>query len=137
MDVIPVEDVDQIIAAVKALPNILAQYSYLAHIRLSKPGLYFAALQQRPVQLLPIVYTPGVGDACLNWRELSVQPRGLVLSYADKGQLVKKLKEFRAGEAKVVVVTDGAQNLGNTAVKASTLSISCVPNIAWTSICRG
>lgn len=94
------------IAAVQALPDVLSQYSYLADLRNTKGGVFFAALQQQPELLLPIVYTPGVGDACLNWGLLSARPRALVLRYEDKGSLARKLREFKS-DASAVVVTDG------------------------------
>jgi hypothetical protein len=93
-------------AAVQARPNVLAQYAYLADLRNTKGGLFFAAMQQHPEALLPIVYTPGVGDACLNWGLLPSRPRALVLSLQDRGNITKKLKEFK-NDASVVVVTDG------------------------------
>lgn len=105
-DLIPAEDVERVISAVQALPDVLSQYSYLADLRNSKGGLFFAAMQEHPQLLLPIAYTPGVGDACLNWGLLSSRPRALVLSYADKGILAKKLREFKS-DASAVVVTDG------------------------------
>lgn len=103
---IPIEDVERVVKAVQALPSSLARYSYLADLRNSKGGLFFAAMQQFPEVLLPIVYTPGVADACLNWGVLPSKPRALVLSLQDKGAVAKRLKDFK-NDASVVVVTDG------------------------------
>lgn len=105
-ELIPAEDVARVMSAVGALPDVLSQYAYLADLRNSKGGLFFAALEQYPQILLPIVYTPGVGDACLNWGRLVSKPRGLVLTLSDKGNIAKRLKAFKS-DASAVVVTDG------------------------------
>lgn len=106
-ELIPVDDINKVIEAVKALPTTLQRYSYLTDLRNSKPGLFFAAMQQRPVELLPIVYTPGVGDACLNWGFLQPRPKALALSPADRGQFAQLIRAWSPNDISAVVVTDG------------------------------
>ena len=39
--------------------------------------------------MAPIVYTPTVGWACLNYHLLFRRPRGMYFSAADKGEMVR------------------------------------------------
>ena len=106
-ELIPAEDIARVVEAVKALPSTLQQYSYLTELRAAKPGLFLAALQQRPSDLLPVVYTPGVGEACLHWGTLSPRPKALVLSPADRGLMAQKIRAWSPNDMQAVVVTDG------------------------------
>lgn len=103
----PTEDINRVIDAVKSLPTTLQRYSYLTDLRAAKPGLFFAAVQQRPADLLPIIYTPGVGEACLNWGFLPTRPKALVLSPADQGQIAQLIRAWSPNDMQAVVVTDG------------------------------
>lgn len=40
-------------------------------------------------EMAPIVYTPTVGWACLNYHLLFRRPRGMYFSATDKGQMVR------------------------------------------------
>lgn len=63
--------------------------------------------------MMPIIYTPVVGDACEKFHHIYRQPRGLFLSYPQKNKLdgiLKHITEQR--DIKVIVVTDGERILG-------------------------
>ena len=47
-------------------PN-LDKYSILQQLSTTNERLYFKVLEENLVELLPIVYTPTVGDACMKF----------------------------------------------------------------------
>ena len=105
--------VDQVIDKVKGISDVLEQYSYLASVRANNTELFYAALMQHPVELLPVVYTPGVGEACQKWGKLSNKPVALTLTIGDKGNVERKIRDFTEGQTVLaVVVTDGGRILG-------------------------
>lgn len=111
-ETIAIEDFEEVLRKLKSLSSVLDQYSYLAGVREDKPGLFFSVLMKEPETVLPIVYTPGVGDACLNWGRLKKRPTGLTLKLADAGSVAAKMKKYAAGrDIDAVVVTDGACSL--------------------------
>lgn len=122
-ELIPTDDINRVIEAVKKLPTTLERYSYLAEVRNTKPGLFFAAVQQRPVDLLPIVYTPGVGEACLNWGFLPTRPRVLVLAREDRGQMAQLIRAWSPADMQAVVVTDGARPSTAQVTACATLAV--------------
>eukprot|EP00892_Ulva_mutabilis_P010593 jgi/Ulvmu1/7906/UM004_0138.1 len=131
-ELIPTEDVNRVVEAVKALPSTLERYSYLSELRASKPGLFFAALQQRPVELLPVVYTPGVGEACRYWGLLTNRPRALVLSPSQRGQLAQMIRAWSPNDMQAVVVTDGQRILGLGDLGANGAGISVGKALLYT-----
>ena len=108
-ETIATEDFQEVLNKLSKLSSVLDQYSYLAGVREEKPGLFFSVLMKEPETVLPIVYTPGVGDACLNWGRLKKRPSGLTLRLTDAGTVAAKMKKYTAGrDIDAVVVTDGA-----------------------------
>lgn len=58
------------------------------------PNLYYAALWTDPAFLLPIVYTPTVGEACQKFGLLPFFPRGCYVSISDCGKIKQVLAEY-------------------------------------------
>lgn len=96
-------------AAIDALMGTLPKYSYLASMYTYDQEGFYTILKQYPADLLPIVYTPGVGEACQNWGALQPAPPGVVLSTANRGQFLDILQALpNANTVRAIVVTDGA-----------------------------
>lgn len=56
----------------------------LAVLREQNQDAFFGLLSQNLNQLLPVIYTPTVGDACKKWSALLQRPQGLYVSITDK-----------------------------------------------------
>ena len=56
----------------------------LAILREQNQDAFFGLLAQDLIKLLPIIYTPTVGDACKQWSTLMQRPQGLYVSIKDK-----------------------------------------------------
>ena len=95
----------------KATP--LERYSYMQTVQDSDETLYFASLLAHLKELMPIVYTPTVGEACQKWSHITrFQPRGLYLSINDLGNVAEIMAAHPQQNIKVIVVTDGERILG-------------------------
>ena len=91
----------------------LEKYEYLHMIQDIEEALFFAALIQHLEELMPIVYTPTVGQACLKWSQIYRQTvRGLYLSIKDTGNIENILATHISNDVAVIVVTDGERILG-------------------------
>ena len=62
--------------------------------------------------MLPIIYTPTVGDACEHFSDIYRSARGIFVSYDDRDYLDEILRSVTKDKVKVVVVTDGERVLG-------------------------
>ncbi|XP_024971288.1 NADP-dependent malic enzyme, chloroplastic-like isoform X2 [Cynara cardunculus var. scolymus] len=88
---------------VKKMMNNIRQYDVPLH-------KYQAMMDLQ--ELLPIVYTPTVGEACQKYGSIFKQPQGLFISLKDKGRILEILKNWPEKKIQVIVVTDGERILG-------------------------
>ncbi|KAK1365341.1 Malic enzyme [Heracleum sosnowskyi] len=74
--------------------------------------LFFKLLVDNMEELLPIVYTPTVGEACQKYGSIFRRPHGLYISLNEKGKILEVLKNWPEKSIQVIVVTDGERILG-------------------------
>ena len=63
-------------------------------------------------EMMPIIYTPTVGDACEKFSDIYRSSRGLFISYEERHNIDDILRNATKGKVKVIVVTDGERILG-------------------------
>jgi malate dehydrogenase (oxaloacetate-decarboxylating) len=88
------------------------RYAYLRDLQDTNETLFYAVLVNNIEELLPIVYTPTVGEGCERFSEIWRRPRGLFLSYANKHRISEIFDDKRFDNVRAIVVTDGERILG-------------------------
>ena len=88
------------------------KYLYLSGLRNTNVHLFYRLVTQHLKAMAPLIYTPTVGQACLEWSHNYVQPEGLYLSYADRGHIASVLHNWPEPNVEITVVTDGSRILG-------------------------
>jgi malate dehydrogenase (oxaloacetate-decarboxylating) len=78
----------------------------------SNETLYYRLIQDHLEEMMPIIYTPTVGDACERFSEIYRRARGLFIAYPDREHLDEMLANVTKANVKVIVVTDGSRILG-------------------------
>ena len=92
--------------------NGFDKYSYTRDIQDTNETLFYALLTHHVEEMLPIVYTPTVGEGCQRFSEIWRKPRGLFLSYPNKHRIETILSHARYDCVKCIVVSDGERILG-------------------------
>jgi len=92
--------------------NGFDKYSYTRDIQDTNETLFYALLTHHVEEMLPIVYTPTVGEGCQRFSEIWRKPRGLFLSYPNKHRIETILAHPRYDCVKCIVVSDGERILG-------------------------
>ncbi|MCV2884383.1 NAD-dependent malic enzyme [Aestuariibacter sp. AA17] len=88
------------------------KHIYLRSIQDNNETLYYRLVQAHIDEMMPIIYTPTVGDACEQFSDIYRSSRGLFLSYTDRDQMDDILRNATKRKVKVIVVTDGERILG-------------------------
>lgn len=91
----------------------LDKYAYLMQLSATNQHLFYKMLMENLEELLPIVYTPTVGDGCRHFHQLFIQPSGMYLSaFKHRGRFRDILENWPSNDVEIIVVTDGGRILG-------------------------
>jgi malate dehydrogenase (oxaloacetate-decarboxylating) len=88
------------------------KYSNMRDLQDNDETLFYSLIAEHTEELLPIVYTPAVGEGCQRFSEIWRKPRGLFLSYPDRGRIAQILANPRYDAVRCIVVSDGERILG-------------------------
>ena len=106
---------DQLVRRKKALDNrdtAFGKYHLMRDLQDSDETLFYALIARHIEELLPIVYTPAVGEGCQRFSEIWRKPRGLFLSYTNRDRIPQILADPRYDDVRCIVVSDGERILG-------------------------
>jgi malate dehydrogenase (oxaloacetate-decarboxylating)(NADP+) len=90
----------------------LDRHLYLRALRARNETLYFRTVLDNLEETLPLIYTPTVGQACLEFSRHYPTPPGLYVSARDRGRVRELLRRWPRAGVRVIVVTDGSRILG-------------------------
>lgn len=93
-------------------PAPFNKYTFLHDLQDTNETLFYALLVRNIELMLPLVYTPAVGEGCRRFSEIWKKPRGLFLSYPNKDRIDHILSHPRYDGVKCIVVSDGERILG-------------------------
>ncbi|HOW58593.1 MAG TPA: NAD-dependent malic enzyme [Candidatus Omnitrophota bacterium] len=98
---------------IRGKSTALEKYVYLTALHDRNKTLFYRVLIDHLEEVMPIVYTPTVGQACLEYGHIfRSSTQGLFLTAQHKGRMRKILKQWPLKDVRVIVVTDGERILG-------------------------
>jgi malate dehydrogenase (oxaloacetate-decarboxylating) len=89
-----------------------AKYTFMRDLQDSDEVLFYSLIENNTEELLPIVYTPAVGEGCQRFSEIWRKPRGLFISYPNRDMIDQMLAHPRYNQIRCIVVSDGERILG-------------------------
>jgi malic enzyme len=96
----------------QAAGDPIKKYIYLAGLHDRNEVLYFRLLHDHIDEMMPIVYTPVVGEACQRFSHLYRRARGAYVTLRHRGRIAQVLANWNGERPSVIVVTDGERILG-------------------------
>ncbi|KAG5931348.1 hypothetical protein E4U53_001810 [Claviceps sorghi] len=88
------------------------QYLYLSNLKAQNADLFYRLLIDNVRDLMPLVYTPTIGDVCLQYSSLYTRPEALYISIKQRKSIRTMLRNWPCPDPEICVVTDGSRILG-------------------------
>ena len=104
--------VQRVLQQLGAKPTDLERYIYLIGLLDTDETLFYRVLMSDPARVLPIVYAPTVGQACLEFGHIFRRPRGMYVSLKHKGRIEEVLRNWPVKDVRVICATSGGRILG-------------------------
>lgn len=106
------EQVERAYMQYSSFDETLNKHIYLRAIQDNNETLFYRLIQKHIDEMMPIIYTPTVGDACEQFSDIYRSSRGLFVSWEERHQLDDIVRNATKRKVKVIVVTDGERILG-------------------------
>lgn len=96
----------------RSFNNDMDKHIYLRNIQDTNETLFHHLVEQHIEEVMPLIYTPTVGQACEKFSQIYRRKRGLFISYPERHNIDDMLQNATKQKVKVIVVTDGERILG-------------------------
>ena len=106
------EQVERAYMQYSSFQDPINKHIYLRAIQDNNETLFYRLVNQNIEEMMPIIYTPTVGDACEQFSDIYRSNRGLFISYTERDQMDDIIRNATKRSVKVIVVTDGERILG-------------------------
>ncbi len=106
------EQVERAYLQYSSFVSPLNKHIFLRAIQDNNETLFYRLLQKHIEEMMPIIYTPTVGEACERFSDIYRSSRGLFISYEERHMMQDIIRNATKRKVKVIVVTDGERILG-------------------------
>jgi malate dehydrogenase (oxaloacetate-decarboxylating)(NADP+) len=103
---------ERVLKNIRRKENNIEKYIFLAALQGRNETLFYRVLIDNIEELMPIIYTPTVGEACIEFGHIYRESRGCYICKNDKGEISEVLDCWPEVDVRLIVVTDGERILG-------------------------
>ncbi len=127
---------ERVLGNMRCKPSDIEKYIFLNALLERNQRLFYRTMIDHMDEIMPIVYTPTVGEACKEFAHIFRRPQGLYITPEDRGDIVSILTNWPEDDVRVIVVTDGERILGLGDLGANGMGIP-IGKVALYVACAG
>jgi malate dehydrogenase (oxaloacetate-decarboxylating)(NADP+) len=128
--------VSRVMESLRRLPRDIDRYMTLSSLQERNEGLFYRTVIDHIDEIMPLIYTPTVGEACREFSHIAREPKGFFITPDDKGRIARILGNWKEKDIRVIVVTDGQRILGLGDLGANGMGIP-IGKLALYTACAG
>ena len=128
--------VERVMDNLQRLPRDIDRYMLLSSLQERNERLFYQIIDAHVDRILPLIYTPTVGEACREFSHIARDPKGFFITPDDRGSIRRILANWPRKDIRVIVVTDGERILGLGDLGANGMGIP-VGKLALYTACAG
>lgn len=106
------EQMQRTLNSVRGKPSNIEKYIYLTQLQNRNEILFYRLVMEHIEEMVPLIYTPTVGEACLQYGSIYRRPRGMFIGLRERGHIAEMLRHWPQPGVRLIVVTDGERILG-------------------------
>jgi malate dehydrogenase (oxaloacetate-decarboxylating)(NADP+) len=126
----------RVLANLRRKENDIERYIFLLALQGRNERLFYRLVIDHIDEIMPLIYTPTVGQACLEFAHIFRQPRGFYITPQDRGHIRGIMNNWPVRDVRLIVVTDGERILGLGDLGANGMGIP-IGKLALYTACAG
>ena len=104
--------VARVLENIRRKTSDIEKYIFLVSLQDRNETLFYRVVMENVEEMVPLIYTPTVGQGCQEFGHIFRRPRGMFITHKDRGHVRHLLRNWPYSDVRMIVVTDGERILG-------------------------
>ncbi len=130
------EQKNRVLENLRRKTSDIEKYIDLTNLQDRNERLFYYTAMSDIEEIMPLIYTPTVGEACQKFSHIFAKPRGFYITPEDRGHIREMMDNWKQDDVRVIVITDGERILGLGDLGANGMGIP-IGKLSLYTVCGG